>query len=661
MPPDILSPGQMVSSQSSSGAAPPDTLSPVQFASTQGKAGDAPKRSLMESLPGNKIGQSIGTLGGYLFTELMDHLHGTNNAQYYDTSAPTPMQVGADALNALLTAAIPEAGEATAGVEAASKVAPSFLEKAATLPGNAIRALTPASSAVRSGAVLGGASGGLQSVAEGNTDAGTIGRDAVVGGAFGGLIGLGGKALSSFAGSERAGTGITPQIKTILQTATPEELSQNISAAVEHGKDVTKPNPYGLSQDKLEQAGATIQKKLQAAKQAIGNVLKTDGEAPVSLTTTNPDTGETTNVVDQFKQKVQDMFGFHVVDDFPAGPLASRGDSNFVPRNAQEADLHNYMKTHASDFGNPANSEVSLAPIEGDGRKISPADEKRILATYQELKDASMNPTLRKVNSAVDNIGYQETKGFGQTPDKVDSLLNSTRHDINEAAKVSNPNYAAAKARASELHSMDDLIGEKAGPTLNRGQLLMRRVFYGDQNAASIELLNKIKDETGIDLVKQAGLAKFAIENFGDESQKTGLRQAMSSGARDAQALSGFPSRIIGAATRHISDFFSPDTEKMAMALTKGRNYSLGSVGNKIDDILESPTAKKVLEPIAQGMHDMGIGKPLGLRGNYTGPSAPSDIALTAAKKFLKMYLINRLSQPANVVNGTPPVRSLTQ
>jgi len=46
--------------------------------------------------PGEKVGAAIGTLGGLGWTKLMDMIKGTDNTQFYDTSAPTPLQTVGD-------------------------------------------------------------------------------------------------------------------------------------------------------------------------------------------------------------------------------------------------------------------------------------------------------------------------------------------------------------------------------------------------------------------------------------------------------------------------------------------------------------------------------------------------------------------------------------
>ena len=58
----------------------------------------------------------------------------------------------------------------------------------------------------------------------------------------------------------------------------------------------------------------------------------------------------------------------------------------------------------------------------------------------------------------------------------------------------------------------------------------MKRVFSGDKSGDVQNLFGKIKNETGIDLVNHAVLAKHAIETVGDATQKSILDQMIEGG-----------------------------------------------------------------------------------------------------------------------------------
>ncbi len=109
---------------------------------------------------GKQVGQAIGTLGGYGYTLAKDKLTGSKDSQYYDLSAPSPLQVGGD----IARGAFQVAG-------AKLPIASSILGKTAQF------------------GALGAGSGASQAVAEGKP-LGQVAGQAVREGAIGALTGF---------------------------------------------------------------------------------------------------------------------------------------------------------------------------------------------------------------------------------------------------------------------------------------------------------------------------------------------------------------------------------------------------------------------------------------------------------------------------------------
>ena len=138
--------------------------------------------------PGGKVGQSIGTLGGYAATKIKDAVTGSNTAQYYDLSSPSVAQVAGDIAQGALTVGAPGVGRASGAL-------------APTVLGKAIPALKPAATGLgtfartaAAGAGIGAAGG----VAEGDDYEGIIQRS-LVGGAVGGVLGAPAGAIKAIA------------------------------------------------------------------------------------------------------------------------------------------------------------------------------------------------------------------------------------------------------------------------------------------------------------------------------------------------------------------------------------------------------------------------------------------------------------------------------
>ncbi len=123
-------------------------------------------RGIQNFFPGKRIGQAIGTLGGYAATKVQEdfNLPGAVQGQTdaYDLSAPTPLQVAGDSASALLMAA-------------------------PGLPG--LSGATTALGRIGQAALSGAAYGTSNSLAEGNTNVGQIAKDTAIGGAIGGGVG----------------------------------------------------------------------------------------------------------------------------------------------------------------------------------------------------------------------------------------------------------------------------------------------------------------------------------------------------------------------------------------------------------------------------------------------------------------------------------------
>lgn len=122
---------------------------------------------------GDKMGESIGALGGYLYTLAKDKIKGTDTAKYYDLSAPKPTEVAGEAGQALLLAGTPYMKVAQGGLLTKS-------------------------------ALTGGASGLFSSLASGDTKLEDIGKDTLAGATIGIILGgatkitnIGEKAMAS--------------------------------------------------------------------------------------------------------------------------------------------------------------------------------------------------------------------------------------------------------------------------------------------------------------------------------------------------------------------------------------------------------------------------------------------------------------------------------
>lgn len=408
------------------------------------------------------------------------------------------------------------------------------------------------------------------------------------------------KPLEALSGATKAASGVTPQVETILKDTTPDELRSYIDTTLGHNKDLNKPTAIGLASSKVEKVGETIKKNLSSVGQQIGEALKIDGGKPIGL---NPESGNNfiDEVLSNFNKKLEDTFG-HEVTYSPA-------DKTQIKIGGEVARFDN-------------SEEPQLLPMKGRARTITPADQKRILDIHNQVSGLAESPTISKASDIVHNlddlVDWTKRDQFGVSHDPLEGILASTRGQLNASIRQTSPSIAEANNRYANLKRLEEGLGTLAGKDLQRGSLLMQRVFSGDKSAETVKLMQDIKNETGIDLVKDAGLAKFATENFGDASSKTLLQQALN---MEGSLAGGLKRALLSPIKATTKALVVPDTEKYAMKLAGGGKYA-----NRLDELLNSPSGRGFLRTYLNNISadHPEIGKFVGrsfsnLVGNATG------------------------------------------
>ena len=321
-----------------------------------------------------------------------------------------------------------------------------------------------------------------------------------IGGAtLGGLAPIALKGLGNFATRI---SGIDPQVYTELSKmgveANPQDAKlydQYINATKAHATNLRATSPLTMAANNLDTAAEKINTITDDAGKAVGEAKKAGVNIPIA----QPDV---VNVGKNFAQQVSDKYGLNLVSD--------------------------------------ETGEVKAIPIEGNMRQVAPSDISRIENVATQLNQLYANGEKATVKNATDIISnlndlVDHTKDdlYGHTNDPLSGLLKSTAGDLNNTVRKGSPALADANDRFSELKDLQGEIGSMAGKNLNKGELLMRRVFSGDKSGDVQGLFDKIKTETGIDLTKHAVLAKHAIETVGSKSDKTLLEQVISGNVPD--------------------------------------------------------------------------------------------------------------------------------
>lgn len=311
------------------------------------------------------------------------------------------------------------------------------------------------------------------------------GMNTLLGAALGGATP---KIIEGISGLTKGMSGITPQIENALKDSgmSVDDYNKYIDAAKARTGDIRAPSPLNLAADQLDTAAEKISQATKAAGVAVGEAKKAVG---------NQTLGDITPVLENFTKQVEDKYGLALT----------------------------------------VGKDGSMTPISIPGRSvdISPTERSRIVEVAKKLfklRGAPLSVASDEASNISKLIDYSKKDLYGNSNDPLEGLLKSTDGQIRQIINQTSPEMAQANANFSGLRGLENEISGMAGKNLQKGELLMKRVFSGDKSGDIQDLFGKIKQITGIDLVNHAVLAKHAVESFGDSSQRSLLDQAIEGG-----------------------------------------------------------------------------------------------------------------------------------
>lgn len=207
-------------------------------------------RGIQNIFPGKEVGQAIGTLGGYLASP---------NKSTYDTSAPSPLQVGGDIAQGALTVAAPNIGN---GATALGRIA--------------------------ANTALGAGLGGTNAIAQGNGIK-DVAKNTAIGGALSGGISAGGELTKYLTENmPRWFTKIAlPKLSQSKINGAPQDT---INYALNNSKGATLRTMYNNSNDAVKSYENQIQATLAhpnytsevGSKDVVKNVIGQFGNAELT-------------------------------------------------------------------------------------------------------------------------------------------------------------------------------------------------------------------------------------------------------------------------------------------------------------------------------------------------------------------------------------------
>jgi hypothetical protein len=446
-------------------------------------------------------------------------------------------QVGDFGLSALpFIPGLGEAGEAARGGEAAIEGGSGILD--------ALKGLSPATKGIGVGYGAGVASNLSQGKSIGQSL--TPGLNTIGGAALGGLTP---KIIDALSGFRQTLSGISPEVANAFKNDFTEadlpEVEKYNDIAKQRASGAIVPSVENTAADNLDKAAGIVDEKASQAGKAVG-VAKENAR---SISIPKPKIAQ---VGSDFNDEVKNRFGLELSSD-------NKGNVSAIPTSS-------YTQINDSD----------KARIEAIGTQLN-----KLYSEGGNVKNAT------EIIGNIDRDLNYNKKPYGEGFDVLDGLMSKTRKSLNEnVIRPSSEELANANDRNSALSKLQGDIREIAGNKLQRGELLMKRIFSSN-SADSISLFNKIKDETGIDLTKHAIMAKNAVDTFGGNADKSLLQKTIEGAT---QGKGGVLSSLLGVG-KGIA------TKTVANPETIGKNLIKGKSGG----LLKSLLTKSAIEAGSRG------------------------------------------------------------
>lgn len=377
--------------------------------------------------------------------------------------------------------------------------------------------------------------------------------------------------------------------------ATTNTVKGGVSAVANKASDIITPIEPGV-QTFLEKGGeaakSTKLKKLDAyvkqAEEAVNDFSKptpleiAGGEAEKSVKKIS----QKLTKVGEYKSKVVES-----LSEIKVGNIASEARKE--------------LRTSLSQRLGSALTKGGIKSAPGRVSSVSDkADTNVIKLVDKKLAELGNDPTFRKVDDTIDyiqDILYKRSSNLSVPVNtKVEGVVKGVIGSLNDKLKTlktgdtatdrlvseykkANEAYGKIKGTRDELNKM---LGEKG----KRAGALMKRVF-SPSDAGTKKLFAEVKKLTGIDLVDEATLAKFVMENAGDARQASLLEEAIKGNVTSARSF------IAGAAEKVIGKLQNPVGKARRMIERSGKvektlMQKAGEVKNKADEAVNEAAKK---------------------------------------------------------------------
>ncbi len=286
---------------------------------------------------------------------------------------------------------------------------------------------------------------------------------------------------------------LDPQVATVLRRSNADDVNKYFQYAQNAVKDPAKPTPFEIVGSQAEKAFDLNKVSINKAAAAKKRILAEAGDKAIE-----------------------------------AGKLETIKTSS--------------LKQIGEKFGVDVTDLEDIKQLEGRFSQLDKADEKLLVEYFTRLDSLGDTPTLKQIDDFVDwsqSQLYKQSKSLSKLEVANDAMVAELKQitgQINGALKQGVGNgYAEVNGRIQNLLNLQDEISSALGADARKGAGFVKRLF-SPTGGNTREIFEQIKKETGIDLVKEATLAKFAMENVGDVRQRS-LLQSLDIAVKEASEI----------------------------------------------------------------------------------------------------------------------------
>lgn len=236
------------------------------------------------------------------------------------------------------------------------------------------------------------------------------------------------------------------------------------------------------------------------------------------------------------------------------------------------------------------------------GKTTVEGDSKLVKKINSEAEKLGANPTAKDVDKFIDFAQEQlYTAGQDLTVPVTDATTAALRRMIgrlNTNLKNQLPeSYSNINARMSKLYDIRDELNLKLGKDGEKGGALMKRIFSPSDNRTK-ELFADVLDETGIDLINEATIARYVMDAMGSAEQKSMLDQL------------NLPKMSPGGVSGFVSDKMNAIVNSPEEILRRAREMTIDGAPKKINKANEAGISVGLAtKNVADNIHPDDLGE----------------------------------------------------